>query len=322
MPEAIDRMAGAFGTRAGDLTVQLGPCVRPPWYEVNFSDLIIAQCRERGVERVYDCGTCTAANPEQYYSYRREKGQTGRMLALLALSPHVPARIYPASPELMDRPQPVSRELEVDLENLIRINRNFGSYRLIRRFLERWWKPGGTYRVLDLCTGAGDIPRVMVDWARAHGVMVTIEAVDFQAATVEIASRWSVAYPEISVRQGDVLGDVAADGASYDFVFCSLALHHFSEADAARVLRRGREWATRAVLVADLERGWTAAAGVWLMTAVLYREPMTKYDARLSVRRSFSYDELAGLADTAGWRSFGHTRFSVARQAVWLELNV
>ena len=230
-----------------------------------------------------------------------------------------PREFDPAKPEMMDVPQPVSRELEVDLENLIRINRNFGSYRLIRGFLRRWWKPGGSYRVLDLCTGAGDIPRVMVDWARANGVMVSVEAVDFQLGTVEIARGWCTGYPEIQVHRGDVLGDLQAQAASYDFVFCSLALHHFGEEDAVRVLRRCRELASRAVLVADLERGWTAAAGVWLMTAVLYREPMTKYDARLSVRRSFSYQELTALASAAGWTDLRHARFPIARQAVWME---
>ena len=79
-----------------------------------------------------------------------------------------PRKFDPAEPELMDRPQPVSRELEVDLDNLVHINRNFGSYRLIRWFLRRWFQPGANYRILDLCTASGDIPRLMVDWARVQ----------------------------------------------------------------------------------------------------------------------------------------------------------
>ena len=38
-----------------------------------------------GVAEVVDCGDCTGANPDRYYSYRMEQGRTGRMLALLAL---------------------------------------------------------------------------------------------------------------------------------------------------------------------------------------------------------------------------------------------
>ncbi len=229
-----------------------------------------------------------------------------------------PRNFDPTTPELMDRPQPISHELEVDLANLVRINQNFGSHRLIRWFLRRWLQPGQTYHILDLCTASGDIPRLMVDWARLHNVTLQIDAVDFQPSTLEIARRLSVAYPEITLRAGDAR-EVSGEPGSYDFVFCSLALHHFSEDDAARVLRRCRELARTGVVVADLERGWLAAAGVWLMTAVLYREPMTKDDARVSVRRAFSYQELDALAHRAGWQDFRHSRFAIARQATWLE---
>ena len=37
----------------------------------------------------------------------------------------------PAVLEMMDRPQPVSHELERDLERLRQLNRWFGSYRLV-----------------------------------------------------------------------------------------------------------------------------------------------------------------------------------------------
>lgn len=226
----------------------------------------------------------------------------------------------PGVPELMDRPQPVSDELAVDLDNLTRINRHFGSHRLIRRFLRRWFRPGESYRVLDLCTASGDIPRLMVDWARLRNITLRVEAVDYQPSTLEIARRWSQGYPEITFHTGDAR-EVSGEAGSYDFVFCSLALHHFSEEDAVLILRRSRELARRAVLIADLERGPLAAAGVWLMTAVLYREPMTKYDARVSVRRAFRFAELADLARRAGWKGFQHARFAVARQAIWWHEN-
>jgi copper oxidase (laccase) domain-containing protein len=82
---AIETMAAQFGSRASDLIIQLSPCIRPPHYEIDFAAEIVRQCREAGVTGVHDCGTCTACNLERYYSYRAEKGRTGRMLAFLAL---------------------------------------------------------------------------------------------------------------------------------------------------------------------------------------------------------------------------------------------
>lgn len=85
--EAITRLERDHGCPPSSLVIQLAPCIRPPHYETDFAAEIILQCRESGVEDIHDCGTCTASYPEEYYSYRREKGQTGRMLALMALLP-------------------------------------------------------------------------------------------------------------------------------------------------------------------------------------------------------------------------------------------
>jgi copper oxidase (laccase) domain-containing protein len=85
VPNAIRAMGQHFGSRASDLVVQLGPCIRPPHYEVDFAAEIGRQCRDLGVATVHDCGVCTACDLNRYYSYRAEKGRTGRMLAFLAL---------------------------------------------------------------------------------------------------------------------------------------------------------------------------------------------------------------------------------------------
>ena len=85
VPAMLRKMEVAFGTEPESIVVQLSPCIRPPHYEVDFAAEIVRQCREFGVAEIIDPGTCTASDPNRYYSYRRDKGQTGRMLALFAL---------------------------------------------------------------------------------------------------------------------------------------------------------------------------------------------------------------------------------------------
>lgn len=223
----------------------------------------------------------------------------------------------PAEPELMDRPQPVSAELECDLRNLRQLNRFFGSYRLVRRFLRRWIKPGDCLRIADLATGSGDIPRLVVDYARSIGATVKVDAVDQQSSTLEIASRLSVDYPEISFVESNILEWQPPEPC--DIVLCSLALHHFSEADAVRLLRRARQLSRKYVLVSDLRRGYLAKIGVYLLTALIFREPMTRYDAKVSAERAFSFHEIRDLAGQADWTDFGHGKFAFGRQAIWLE---
>jgi YfiH family protein len=84
--DAINRMIDRFGSNPKNMIVQLSPCIRPPHYEVDFATEIIQQCRALGVTEIYDDGICTACDLDRYYSYRAEKGKTGRMLALMWLN--------------------------------------------------------------------------------------------------------------------------------------------------------------------------------------------------------------------------------------------
>jgi copper oxidase (laccase) domain-containing protein len=82
---AIRALQESFGTAPGDLVVQLGPCIRPPHYEIDFAAEIVRQVRRAGVAQVHTSERCTACDLKRCYSYRAEKARTGRMLALLAL---------------------------------------------------------------------------------------------------------------------------------------------------------------------------------------------------------------------------------------------
>src|SRR5438105_283879 len=152
----------------------------------------------------------------------------------------------------MDRPQPVTRELERDLANLRSLNRRFGSHRLVQHFLRRWLRPNGKARILDVATGSGDIPRLIVGHARRQNISVQIDAIDQQESTIEIARDLSAGYPEIEFYCADLFEWNPAE--SYDIVLCSLALHHFTNDDAMRVLQKFRELSRARVLVADLRR--------------------------------------------------------------------
>jgi copper oxidase (laccase) domain-containing protein len=83
--ETIAHLGAVYGTKPSDLIVELGPCIRPPHYEVDFAAEIGRQAARAGVARYHDGGTCTASNLGRYYSYRAEKAKTGRMWAILML---------------------------------------------------------------------------------------------------------------------------------------------------------------------------------------------------------------------------------------------
>jgi copper oxidase (laccase) domain-containing protein len=80
---ALERMALEFGTRTEDVVAVLSPCIRLPDYEVDIPAAIAQQAAAAGVGNFIDCGLNTASDLARFYSYRKELGKTGRMMAMM-----------------------------------------------------------------------------------------------------------------------------------------------------------------------------------------------------------------------------------------------
>jgi len=87
LANAVSAMINHFGTKPSDLLCVLSPCIRPPHYETDIASTIASQAAELGITNFHDSCQNTAEDLNTHYSYRIEKGQTGRMLALLEISP-------------------------------------------------------------------------------------------------------------------------------------------------------------------------------------------------------------------------------------------
>lgn len=147
------------------------------------------------------------------------------------------------------------------------LNRNFGGHGFVRRFLRDRFSKGMSCEVLDLCTGGGDFPRAMVDWAKAEGVRIKIDAVDASPAIVALAKQFSGDYPETTYHQCDVT--TFKTSHAYDLVHCSLALHHFSVREAIALLRHARQLSRGYILFTDLERSFLTRISIFFITRVL-----------------------------------------------------
>jgi YfiH family protein len=82
----VEHLKETCGVNPENLEGVIGPCIRPPDYEVDFAAEIGRQAAACGLARFYDCGLNTAADLTRFYSYRAEKGKTGRHWAVLALA--------------------------------------------------------------------------------------------------------------------------------------------------------------------------------------------------------------------------------------------
>jgi 2-polyprenyl-3-methyl-5-hydroxy-6-metoxy-1,4-benzoquinol methylase len=205
--------------------------------------------------------------------------------------------------ELMDQPVEDRSDLAVALRDLRGVNRWLGGWRVLRscmRSLLQGLPPGGTYRVLDIGTGSGDLPLQLARWARRRGLRLDILATDNHPQTLELARAHTAQDPDVQVGWADALALPFAD-REFDFALCSTMLHHFEGDDAARVLRELDRVATYGMVVNDLRRSRSALLGARLLAATVWRSSrLTRHDGPLSVRKAFTPAELHAAARGAG----------------------
>ena len=220
------------------------------------------------------------------------------------------------APELLDCPGQDPAELAGNLADLRRVNRWLGGVRLTLGGLARLTgdlRPGSALRVIDVATGAADIPIAVTDWAARRGLRPWILATDISAEIIRVAD-WPVT-DTVAVALADARRLPFADD-SFDVAICSLVLHHLRPEEAVSMLREMGRVARRGIVVNDLVRHWPGYAGAWLMSHALTRNPLTRHDAPLSVRRAYTRREMLTLLDRAGLLPVACTGFLGYRVAL------
>ncbi|MDQ3556932.1 MAG: methyltransferase domain-containing protein [Gemmatimonadota bacterium] len=220
--------------------------------------------------------------------------------------------------ERMDEPDVPRSELARSLADLREVNRWLGGRRSLFRHLIpmiRRARAAAPLRVLDVAAGSGDLLIALAEWGRREGVALDLTATDHHPQTLALARSHTAGQPEIRVEPADALGLPYPD-RGFHFAICSTALHHFDPAQAVRVLAELARVASHGVVVGDLRRSLSALWGARLLAATVWRRsPMTRHDGPLSVRRAYTPDELALLAQAAGLptaRVHAHLPFRVA----------
>lgn len=212
------------------------------------------------------------------------------------------------SAELLDRPNNSDEDIRENLRDLQRLNRYFGGVRTVLMHLDRMVgeHPHNSFTILDIATGGADIPRAICRWARGRRLTVTIEALDQNDQVLAAAAEWSIAFPEIRLRQAS-MPSLPYPDRSFDYVIASLFLHHLSEAEGILLLREMARVARRGLLVNDLLRSRLACALTTIATRLLSGNRLTRHDGPMSVLRGFRPNELRHMATEAG---LTHVRLS------------
>jgi len=85
LANVVGATVAAMPSHPSDLLAFIGPSIGPCHYDMDIWTPIEQQLRAAGVREVYNPRQCTACRLDRYFSYRAEKGRTGRLFALLSL---------------------------------------------------------------------------------------------------------------------------------------------------------------------------------------------------------------------------------------------
>jgi len=197
-----------------------------------------------------------------------------------------------------------TQELAASLADIDRLNSWFGGYTLSLRAIRRLAAEvprARSLRVIDVGGGTAAFAVRVVRWARRSGRDIRVVVVDRDPTSLRLARAAVAAYPEILLVCADAAALPCRERA-VDIVTSALTLHHLEPAQAAAGLREMTAAARIGVVVNDLLRRRLSLGLVWLVTRLLGCHPISRHDGPLSVRRSYSRDELRALAEEAGAR--------------------
>ena len=199
--------------------------------------------------------------------------------------------------ELLDDPGAEPEAVRTSLTNIARSNRLFGGTAAVLWGLDRLLgdRPAApALSLLDLGTGAGDIPAAARAWGRERGIAVGTLGLERLR-------------PAATLARGDALpvvlgcaGALPFRPRSVDVVTISQVLHHCDAPSAVALLRAATAIARRGVVVADLLRSTTAALLFGVASRALGFDRHTRVDGATSVARGYAPEELRALCVDAG----------------------
>ena len=193
-------------------------------------------------------------------------------------------------PEMMDEPSVPDAQVDRALKELSVINRWLGGHRASRLGVARLigsLPSDQPVSVLDVGAGGSDLPGALAPLGRRFDV--TSLDLNFHACL-----KAGEQYPPVAAVNGSAFSLPFRD-RSFDIVHVSLFLHHCTDAEARTLLVNLSRVARRGIVINDLHRHAFAYAGITMLTGILSRSALVRYDAPVSVRRGFLRSEIDAL---------------------------
>ncbi|GHC98919.1 class I SAM-dependent methyltransferase [Zhihengliuella salsuginis] len=197
-----------------------------------------------------------------------------------------------------------------------RLANTYRQFRLVNAVVSGWrrtWvsrirpvlSTSRTTTLLDVGSGAGDIPRAFARWAARDGLALQVTAIDpDERADAYLRSLPPV--PGLTHRRAHT-ADLVAEGARYDVVTSNHLLHHLDAAQLGGLLADSEALAGRLALHSDIART-RLGYPLFSVATLPFRDSFIREDGLTSIRRSYRPAELRAVVPD-GWRVETQTPF-------------
>lgn len=205
-------------------------------------------------------------------------------------------------PELLEH-APVE-EARANLADIVRLNERFGGHGVLRNVLSEVVNGDPAFTLLDIGAASGDTARLVAQlYPKAR--VTSLDSNEVNLAEAPQPKLLADAF------------DLPFEPDSFDFVYCSLFLHHFEDAAVSKLMASFYRVARRALLISDLERHVLPYLFFPVTKPFLGWRRMTVHDGMTSVRAAFRACEMRALAKDAG---LAHAQVRAHRPAFRLSL--
>lgn len=210
--------------------------------------------------------------------------------------------IRPRLPEQMDDEDLDAATYAQILGDLAQVNRLTLARLATLRFIARAIGERGTFRLLDVGYGHGDMLRAIAGWAARRGFVADLVGIDLNPNSAPAARAATPRDLAIDYRTGDY-ADLAGQG--FDMVISSLVAHHMDDAQLVAFLRFMEAEAAIGWMINDVRRNAFAHFGFPILGRLMGWHRIVREDGTLSIARGFRapewtpYLEQAGVAGSA-----------------------
>jgi len=187
------------------------------------------------------------------------------------------------------------------LRDLSRVNTLTFTHRATLNWLGRVTRtlPEGTpVSILDVACGHGDLLRAISRWATRRGLAVSLQGIDMNPRSAQVAVEATPPDMRIQYVTGDVF-EYAPEPLP-QLIVTSQFTHHLSDSELLRFLKWLEANAASAWFIADLHRHFLAYYGFPVLARIAGFHRIVRQDGQISIARSFRKPEwLHLLAEAA-----------------------